>query len=371
MTEAKYWVGFNRVSGIGSAKLRRLQEFFGGLERAWGATTTELSQAGLDARTIESLTATRARLSLDAEWERLYRHGVSVVTWDDTSYPQRLKEIGSPPPVLYIKGSLKSEDEWAIAVVGTRRATVYGREAAEELVGALARHKITIVSGLAKGIDTLAHRAALEAGGRTVAVTGCGLDITYPADNARLAQSIGEQGALLSEYPLGTKPSAPNFPWRNRIISGMSLGVLVVEAGEDSGAHITVQYALEQNREVFAVPGGIFWPKSKGTNRWIKEGAKLVMGVEDILEELNLQMIPQNLAMKEVLPVTEAEAVLLKHLSHDPLHIDDLGSTVGIPISTVSSTLTMLELKGMVRQVGGMSYVLAREGRGDYRVMVE
>ncbi|MDP2659913.1 MAG: DNA-processing protein DprA, partial [Dehalococcoidia bacterium] len=203
------------------------------------------------------------------------------------------------------------------------------------------------------------------------AVLGSGLDNVYPAENARLAASIAERGVLVSEYPLGTKPAATNFPWRNRIISGLSLGVLVVEAGEDSGANITVKYALEQDREVFAVPGGIFWPKSRGANKWIRQGAKLVMDVGDMLEELNLQMIPLQREARVMLPADEVEASLLGRLSRDPTHIDELRSACGLPIATVSSTLAMMELKGMVRQVGAMNYVLAREGAGEYQVRVE
>jgi len=341
------------------------------MEWAWRAGPKEFIAAGLDEKTVQEIVARRPHISPEKEMDRLEERDIQVLTWEDSSYPPRLKEIYSAPAVLYLKGNLLPEDEWAVAVVGTRRATVYGREATEQMAGGLGRNRVTVVSGLAKGIDTAAHQAAIREGGRTIAVLGSSLDCLYPAENARLAAAIIEHGAVLSEYPLGTKPAPTNFPWRNRIISGLSLGVLVVEAGEDSGANITVKYALEQNREVFAVPGGIFWPKSRGANNWIKQGAKLVMDVGDILEELNLQMIPQQKEARAILPADEVEASLLSRLSRDPTHIDELRAASGLPISTVSSTLAMMELKGMVRQVGSMNYVLVREGSGEYHVRLE
>jgi DNA processing protein len=371
LSDLKYWVGFSLINGVGAAIMRRIQEYFGDMAWAWHASAEELAAAGLEARLVQEIQARRGQIPLDQEMERLEELGIGVLTWDHPAYPPRLKEIAYPPFVLYVRGDLLPQDEWAVAVVGTRRATAYGREAALHLAGDLARSGITIVSGLAKGIDSISHRAALEAGGRTIAVLGNGLDMVYPRENERLAGEILGQGALLSEYPLGTKPVPTNFPWRNRIISGLSLGVLVVEAGLGSGANLTVKYALEQDREVFAVPGSIFWPRSQGTNKWIREGAKLVMAVEDILEELNLQMIPQQQEARELLPGDEVEAALLAHLSADPVHIDALGASAGLPISLVSSTLTMMELKGMVRQVGAMNYVRARETQEQYRVRLD
>ena len=255
--------------------------------------------------------------------------------------------------------------------MGTRRATVYGRQVTEEIVADLARSRITIVSGLAKGIDSVAHHSALEAGGRSIAVFACGLDIVYPAENANLARSIIQQGALISEYPLGTRPKADNFPRRNRIMSGLSLGVLIVEAGETSGAMITAHLALEQNREVFAIPGSILSPASRGTNHLIQEGAKLVRDYTDILEELNLTAVAQQIEMKEIIPASDTESLLLKQLSAEPTHIDEVCRSSGLPMSMVSSTLAMMELKGLVKQVATMSYVLAREAREEYRVKVE
>ncbi len=369
--ELKYWVGFSRMPGIGRVKISQLLEHFTTLEQAWKASTGELRKAGLDSKSADTVVNLRPRISLDAEMVNLKRYKVKVLTSGSATYPQRLKEIYDYPPVLYVRGNPLPEDETCLAVVGTRRATVYGRQVTEEIVSDLARNKVTIVSGLAKGIDSIAHRAALEAGGRTIAVFACGLDIVYPAENANLAREIMEHGALISEYPLGIRPKADNFPRRNRIMSGLSLGVLVVEAGESSGALITANQALEQNRDVFAVPGSILSPSSRGTNHLIQEGAKLVRNHVDILEELNLAMVAQQLEMKEILPADETESLLLKQLSAEPTHIDEVCRHSRLTPALVSSTLTMMELKGMVKQVGGMNYVLAREAREEYTTEVK
>jgi DNA processing protein len=262
------------------------------------------------------------------------------------------------PILIYVRGTLIREDECAVGVVGTRHPSVYGRQAAEEITKELARNKVTIVSGLAAGIDAVAHRATLDAGGRTIAVCGCGLDMVYPSNHATLARQIMERGALVSEFPLGTRPKAEHFPQRNRIISGMSLGVLVVEAGEESGALLTAHRALEQNRDVFAIPGSIFSPLSAGTNYLIQQGAKLIRNCEDILEELNLNMVPHQLEMRELVAPTDTEAQVLMHLTKEATHIDTLCRISGLPTPTVTSTLAMLELKGLARQVGGMNYIL-------------
>jgi len=369
--DLKYWVGFSIIPGIGRIKLGQLESYFGNLEDAWQAAPGDLKRAGLDSGSIRAITSWQPKISLEAEMEKLDRYGVKVLTCHDPDYPSRLKEIYDYPPLLYVRGSLLPEDEWCLAIVGTRRTTVYGRQVTEEIVADLARSKITIVSGLARGIDSIAHRSALEAGGRTIAVFGCGLDIVYPSENANLARSIIQQGALVSEYPLGTRPKADNFPRRNRIMSGLSLGVLVVEADETSGAMITAHLAVEQNREVFAIPGSILSPASRGANHLIQEGAKLVRNYTDILEELNLTAVAHQIEMKEIIPPSDTEALLLKQLSAEPTHIDEVCQGSGLPISTVSSTLTMMELKGLVKQVGNMNYVMAREAREEYQVKID
>jgi len=309
-----------------------------------------------------------AEMDLDREVEQLARAQVQVLTWANSNYPATLRHVYNPPPVLYVRGHVEKRDEWAVAIVGTRQASAYGKEAAHTFSAGLARVGVTVVSGLARGIDAEAHRACLDAGGRTMAVLGCGVDVIYPQHHARLAAEIMEHGALVSEYSLGTQPQAINFPPRNRIISGMSLGTIVVEADASSGALITAGFAGEQGREVFAIPGSIFAKSSRGTNRLIQSGAKLVTGVTDVLEELNLTMVSEQAQAQAVLPENETEAVLLRHISGEPVHVDELGRAVSLPIAQVSSTLALMELKGMVRQVGGMHYVLAREGKATYTI---
>lgn len=358
--ELKYWVGFSAVPGIGRVRISQLKQYFGSLDEAWKAPEGKLRQAGLDSRSIDALLSLRPRISLDAEMEKLERQKVKALPSEDPLYPSRLKEIYDYPPVLYVRGNASVLEEPCLAVVGTRRPTLYGRQATEEIVTELARNGIVIISGLARGIDSVAHRAALDAGGKTVAVFASGLDIVYPGENAKLAQAILERGALVSEYPLGTKPKADNFPLRNRIMSGLSLGVLVVEAGDKSGALITAHQALEQNREVFAVPGSIFSPASRGTNQLIQEGAKLVRSHLDILEELNLRVVVQQREMIEFSPASEVESAVLAQLGSEPRHIDEICRGSGLPVRAVSSTLAMLELKGVARQVGNLNYVLAQ-----------
>jgi DNA processing protein len=365
--ELQYWVAFGRVPHIGRARFSLLEGHFGRLEDAWTASPAALQEAGLTGVALSAVLAARDSISPGEEIEKVERMGVRVLTWHDEAYPARLKEIYDRPPLLYVRGQLSAADEWAVAVVGTRRATVYGRQAAEELSNGLARNGVTVVSGLARGIDSLSHRAALAAGGRTIAALACGLDMVYPPENLKLAQEVAEQGALVSDYALGTQPRSEHFPRRNRIMVGLSLGVLVVEGDLKSGAMITARQALDENREVFAVPGSIYAPTFRGTNWLIQAGqAKLVTRVEDVLEELNLTMAVHQMEAKELLPVDDTEARLLRHLSLEPIHIDEVRRESGLAIATVSSALAMLELKGMVHQVGNMSYVKAKEARATY-----
>jgi DNA processing protein len=364
--DLRYWIGFNKVTGIGAVRLRALLDHFGTIEAAWQAPAGELQAAGLDKHTVERLILARRGLDLDTELEKLARGRVGVLTWDDAGYPHNLREVYAPPPVLYVRGTIEPHDEFSVAVVGTRRASVYGKEAARMIGEGLAQASVTVVSGLAMGIDTIAHQTCITAGGRTLAVLGCGVDVVYPAQNARLASQIVEHGALVSEYPLGTRPDARNFPPRNRIISGLSLGTVVVEADMGSGARITADFAAEQGRDVFAVPGNIFARGCRGTNRLIQEGAKMVCAVGDILEELNLTMVGEQTQVRAAIPENPTEAALLARLSAEPTHVDELGRALGLPIAQVSSTLALMELKGMVRQVGGMNFVLAREARAEY-----
>ena len=357
MDPKAFWVGLSLVPGIGPAKFRRLVESLGSTEAAWKARPALLAEAGLDRRAIESMVATRPRVDLEREMEKLRRLGVKLLTLEDPDYPPPLRNIADPPPVLYLRGELLPGDELAVAVVGTRMPTVYGRQAAELFARGLAENGVTVVSGLAKGIDTHAHRAALEAGGRTIAILGSGLDIIYPSENRKLAAEIVERGALVSEFPLGTQPDGVNFPRRNRIISGLSFASLVVEAGETSGALITAEFALEQGRDVFAVPGNIFSPASRGPNRLILEGAKPACELRDLLEELKLDTAVEQREARGAIPESDTEVAVLRCLGHEPIHIDEVRRAVCLPMAVVSSTLTMLELKGLARQAGGMNYV--------------
>jgi DNA processing protein len=360
--ERSYWIAFSRVPRIGRVRVAQIEAHFGLLERAWKAPAGELRAAGLDAATVTSCIAARDTVHPEDELERLERHGVQAITWHDAGYPKQLLEVYDRPPVLYVRGTLTAADEWAVAVVGTRRVTVYGRQVAEEMARGLASNRVTVVSGLARGVDAIAHRTALESGGRTIGVLACGLDLVYPPEHKRLAEQMIERGAIISDYALGTQPRSEFFPRRNRILSGVSLGVLVVEGDIKSGALITARQALEQNREVFAVPGSIYSPNSRGTNKLIQDGeAKLTLDVEDILAELNLSMAAQQIEMTELVPPDETEATLLRFISGQPAHIDEVRRESGLPIATVTSTLAMLELKGLVKQVGRMNYVRTRE----------
>lgn len=362
------WIGFNIVKGVGPAKVRRLLDHFGDLASAWDASGDELMAAGLDRRSAENVLTARQTVDLERVLARVEQLGLTVVTWDSPNYPANLLTIAQPPPVLYIKGTLTPADEWAVGMVGTRRATAYGREVARELASQLAANGVTVVSGLARGIDSVAHKAALDAGGRTIAVLGCGLDHVYPAENRALAEAIARSGAVVSDYALGTPPDAVNFPPRNRIISGLSKGVVVVESPEGGGALITSDFAAEQGRDVFAVPGSILAAASRGTNKLIQQGAKPVLSASDILEELNLTLVTEHKQARLALPANDTEQRLLACLSDDPLHVDEIGAQVAMPISHITGTLALMELKGMVRQVGGMNYIVAREARAEYRV---
>lgn len=379
-----YWLALNRVKGIGPARFKLLLDAFGTAEAAWRGSINAWQAAGLDTRTANGFEQQRKRIVPEAEVERLVKLHVSVLRLTDATYPRLLREITLPPPVLYVRGALTSDDDWAVAIVGTRRATAYGRQTAERIATELSQQGITIVSGLARGIDTHAHSATLNAGGRTIAVLGCGPDLVYPPENAKLAARIVENGCIITEFGPGTQPETGNFPARNRLISGLSLGVLVAEAPDDSGALITTRFAAEQGRDVFAIPGNITSHASTGANRLIQDGAKLVLDVNDVLSELNVHLAPPprstrtttspqrqpsisretpapppaQMELSMLIPENDAESIVLQHLpsSGEPRHIDEICRASALPISTVSGTLVMLELKGQVLLVGPMTY---------------
>ncbi len=365
-SDRSYWVALNFVRGIGAVRFRRLLDFFGTARDAWLATESDLQQAGLSSQICQNLLALRRSLDVDAIWDKIAAQGIRVVTWADDTYPERLHAIDASPPVLYVRGELSSADAWAVAIVGTRRVTRYGRQVAEELAAALAAQGITVVSGLARGVDGVAHRAALQAGGRTLAVLGSGVDKIYPPEHRHLADEICARGAILSDYAPGTLPDAVNFPPRNRIIAGLSLATVVVEAGESSGALITARFALEQGREVFAVPGSIYAPLSVGPNHLIRDGARPLLSVDDLLEALNVSRVAQYRQARLALPDDPVEAQLLSLLENESLHVDELSVQANLPVSEVSAALTMMELKGLVRQVGSMHYAAVREAPANY-----
>jgi DNA processing protein len=365
----KYWVGFNHVKGIGAARQRALLDYFGDLEAAWKAPGQALRAAGLGGKIVENFLQVRSGIDLDLVWERIQKQGIQVISWDDETYPKRLKEIDQPPPVLYVLGTLEESDEWAVAIVGTRRITPYGRQVGEEVGLELARNGITVVSGLARGVDAVAHKAALNAGGRTLAVLGSGADQIYPPEHRGLADQIRAHGAILSDYAPGTPPDGVNFPPRNRIISGLSMAVVVIEAGEQSGALITAEFAAEQGRDVYAVPGSIHAPQSMGCLRLIQQGARPLLKAQEILEILDIQRIQQHQSARRSLPpADETEGRLLNLLGAEPRHVDELRLLVDMPIEKVTATLVMMELKGMVRQVGGMNYISVRDDGVEYQV---
>jgi DNA processing protein len=367
MTDKLPWLGLKSIPGVGIVLTQRLAQHFGGPAAVFKAGAAELTAVkGVTPAMAQAIRNFRDWDQLEARLAQLTAHGVQMVTQDDPDFPGGLKLIPYPPPFLYVKGTLRPGDHLAVAIVGTRGASYYGVKACRRLAGGLAARGVTVVSGLARGIDTAAHQGALEGGGRTLAVLGCGLDVVYPPENLELYGRIQESGALVSEYPLGTPPEAHNFPRRNRIISGLSLGVLVVEAGVKSGTQITAHCALEQGREVLAVPGPINSPTSVGPHRLIQTGAKLVQDVDDILAELpkiGAPVKPRPGAASEA-PVGPRPVLfrvddpLLPLLGAEPLQLEELVQASHLPAPEVMSRLTLLELQGLVRELPGKCYVL-------------
>ena len=363
--DTKDWITLNMIPGVGSLTFRRLVKFFGSPSAVLNAQLRELVMVrGITPAVCQNIINYRDSIQIDRELNLISQHNCKVITMEDENYPTPLKAIYDPPPMLYVKGELLAGDSYSISVVGTRNATNYGKMVAEQLSNQLASRGITIVSGMAHGIDTAAHNGALNAGGRTIAIMGNGLDIIYPAENLRLFEKIISSGAAISELPMGTQPHRGMFPRRNRLISGISLGTLIVEASKKSGALITADCALEQGREVFAVPGQIFSEMSKGTHEFIKQGAKLVDSVEDILDELpsyTFQPSADEDIKKEdtltELQLPQDESAVWNVISTSPVHIDDISRQSKLPAFKVSSALVMLELKGLVQQLAGKMFV--------------
>ena len=353
--EAAYWAAFANVRHIGPARIARLVSQFCTLSQAWGAPGQALRIA-LEPRALAELAAARRTVEPEREAERLRERGIRILHVEHPEYPRLLVEASGRPTVLYIRGHLTTQDNQSVGIVGTRRSTVYGKGVTERIARDLATAGVTVVSGLARGIDAVAHHVTLETGGRTVAVLGSGVDVIYPAEHRRLVDRILDNGAVISEQPPGAKPAAPNFPARNRIISGMSLGVVVVEAPARSGALITANFAADQGREVFVVPGNVGNANSEGTNQLLRDGARIVRDGADILADLNLGgNQPAQLSL--LMPSTPEEALVLRCLGVEPLHIDEIAEAAGVPGREVAEALLMMELKGMARNCGAQYYV--------------
>lgn len=345
----------NRLTMLGSRRITALLNHYGSAEQAWNAPAEEYPLVLNLKQDSEQLKKEKEKVDPDREWRQLEKLKIGCLMADDSNYPGLLREIAYPPPIIYFKGDPIKIGDPAVAIVGSRRSTFYGTEVAKRLAQELAVAGITVVSGMALGIDTAAHRGALEQGGYTAAVLGCGLDKCYPRQNFELIEAIIESGVVFSEFPYGTEPLPINFPQRNRIISGLSLGTVVVEATAKSGSLITAGYAIEQNREVFAVPGNIGSPYSRGCHRLIKEGAKLVESAADILAELYLESSGERqLAIDlPVIDLNEAEKRLLQMIPYQPLHIDDLIRLSELGAAAASALLLSLEIKKVIRQTPG------------------
>lgn len=356
-----YTVAFSRFVKIGSVRFFRLKNYFPSIKEAFCADRSELLRAGLEENIADEFIETRKNIEPEKELKILEKENIKVCLFDDPLYPPLLKEIYDPPYLFFYKGTLENLN-FPIAAVGTRKMTRYGEMVIPKIIADLARNKITIVSGLALGVDSFVHKTTLQNNGITWAITGSGLDREhlYPVSNYRLSEEIIEKGgAAISEYPTGTEGFKSNFPHRNRIIAGISLATIVIEAAESSGALITAKSALDANRDVFAVPGSILNPASIGPNNLIKMGAYPATCGEDVLNKLNLTKAANFVKNKKILPDTKEEAIILEHLKPGPIHIDELLRATDLPLPVLSSTLTMMEMKGKVRDVGGMNYILA------------
>jgi len=369
ITSREAYIALNMVGSVGPVRVRALLEKFGRPENILTASRESLvSIPGVGKEVAENILRWNETVDAKAELVRSEKSGIHVVTRDDAAYPKNLREIYDPPLVLYVRGELIENESLAMAIVGSRRTTLYGQEMSRKLAYQLARSGVTVVSGLARGIDTAAHKGALQGKGRTVAVIGCGIDVVYPPENAGLCDDIvNGGGAIVSEFPFGVKPDRQNFPMRNRIISGWSMGVVVVEANSQSGALITVTQATEQGRQVFAVPGRADSLLSRGTNRLIKEGAKLTEDVEDILSEFEYLMPPSNTEKIESsqsssrpqtpLKLSEKEEKIYSCIENEEVSIDEIVRSSGLTTASVSANLLSLEMKRLVKQLPGKYFV--------------
>lgn len=361
--DSLYLHGLNLLPQFGPARLALLSKNFDGFQAAYEASKTQLVSAGIDPDIATAFLALRDKINLRDEAAKLKNEQIQILTFRDAHYPKLLLEIPKFPPLLYYRGKMDEPEELCVAVVGTRQITNYGRTVVPQLVEPLVDAGATIVSGMAFGVDSAAHEIAVKKGARTVAVLGGGLDeqSLYPKHHAFLAQQILDAGgALISEYPIGTPNFKQNFVARNRIISGLSIATLVIECDLESGTLITAKHALDQNRQVFAVPGPIYSPQSQGPNNLIKMGAKAVTSADDIFQDLNLDFIPQQKTAQNLLGDSQDETVLLKLMGYEPVIINELIKQSGLEASQVTSALTFLEMKGRVKNLGGQQYILSR-----------
>ena len=353
-----YYVALAAAPGIGPIRFQLLIKHFKTAKAIWTASERILEKA-LSPKVFQQFNNYRKSFDIAKHLDKIGKLNIKVITLNDHNYPRLLREISDAPPVLYIKGELPQEEKRIIGVVGTRKMTNYGQQVTEILVRDLVAAGFVIVSGLARGVDSYAHRVTVGNNGKTIAVLGGAVDKIYPPENARLADEIANGfGAVISEFPLGMQPVPGNFPARNRIISGLSLGLLVTEAGDYSGSLITASLAAEQNREVFAVPGPIYSKFSAGPAQLIKQGAKLVTNVNDILEELNLDVRSRMLDVGEIKAESKEEEIILKQMQDGPAHVDEIARSSKFPASKVGSILSLMELKGKVKSLGRGTYSL-------------
>jgi DNA processing protein len=363
MTQLEALVGLNLILDIGSIRLKKLLEVFGKPQDVLKASKDKLVRVSGIGEQIATEIASLKKEDIDKEIKLAKKLDLGIISLDDRDYPENLKNIHDPPIVLYVKGKLKAEDKFAIGIVGSRRASFYGLSSAEKFALDLSSKGFTIISGMARGIDTYAHRGALKQGGRTMAVMGSGFNHIYPQENKELAEEIAKKGVVISEFPINTEPFKQNFPRRNRVISGLSLGVLVVEAARNSGALITADFALEQGREVFALPGKVDSNTSFGTNGLIKQGAKLVSCVEDILEEINAPITKNREGLNKIknsprfASINEAEDKVYNLLSDEAVQLDELVERTNLDVSKISDILLKLQVKKLVKQLPGKQFV--------------
>ena len=349
------------IPNLTPKKFHILLDNFSSPEEIWNAPFEKLKEIPGFSESADTFCAHRARMDVDKELEEIEKHGLKIITLMDQTYPKPLRSIDAPPPVLYLKGDYIDKDELAISMVGTRRPTNYGRLVAEKLSKELGERGFTIVSGMALGIDTAAHKGALEVGARTIAVLGSGFKDIYPQENRKLMEQIAKCGCVMSEFSINTKPEKWTFPQRNRIISGLSRGTIVVEAPEKSGALITARLALEQGREVFAVPGNITSEASRGTNNLIKDGAKLVETIEDVIEEFKdlretLAGVAPRPALTERPKLSPLEEQIFKLLDYEPIHFNDVVERSALSTSQVSFALLQLMMKSLIKELEGKRY---------------